>query len=377
MKIGILTLPIAENYGGILQAIALYRLILSQVHSVVLIYKQTKKKQVLWKKTLKEILLRVPFHDFKNIKTNIKLLKQREKRKKFHRPFIEKEIFNISKDLYTMTELEEFVKEEKLGAVIVGSDQVWRKQYINDEHYKSYFLDFVDGSKTKKIAYAASFGKDHWEGENDSEDISKLLKDFTAVSVRESSGIDICKNTFDYDKAINVLDPTLLVGKEFYIDELILKYNESSTNKGGLLTYVLDEAKEKKDIIEFVQSRVELENVHHLKGFNNSNRTYTVPQWLASFMNADFVVTDSFHGMVFSIIFEKNFIVIGNKNRGLDRFVSLLSLLRLEERLILSIEELKKKKLEIIDYNRVNKALEINKTKSLEFLINSLNYNQG
>ncbi|QHG91860.1 polysaccharide pyruvyl transferase family protein [Sulfurimonas sp. CVO] len=372
MKIGILTLPIAENYGGILQAVALYRLLDAQEHDVVLIYKQSTNTQVWWKKIIKEILLKIPFHNFRNMKNNNKLNEARLERKKFHRPFIEKEIFKISEDLYTKQDLENFAKKENFDAVIVGSDQVWRKAYINDKYYKSYFLDFVDGSKTKKIAYAASFGKDFWEGKGDSQEIAKLLQDFVAVSVRESSGVVICKDTFDYDKAVHVLDPTMLMSKEFYKDEIIAKYDAVNTNAGGLLTYVLDEAEEKKEIIEFVQKSADMKSVHHLKGFDSSQVTYSVPQWLASFANADAVVTDSFHGMVFSIIFEKDFVVIGNEGRGMDRFVSLTTKLGLEERLVFDVKDLEGKELEKIDYSRVNMILNSEKKKSLEFLMGAL-----
>jgi hypothetical protein len=371
LKIGILTLPIAENYGGILQAIALYRLLDSQGHNVVLIYKQSN--EVLCKKVVRKILLKIPFHDFRNLKTNDKLNQERLERKKFHRPFIENEIFKISEDLYTKQDLENFAKKENFDAVIVGSDQVWRKTYINDKYYKSYFFDFIDSCKTKKIAFAASFGKDHWEGENDSEDISKLLKDFTAISTREKSGVDICKNTFGYTDAKHVFDPTLLMNKEFYIDELISKYDTSKIQKGGLLTYVLDEENAKKEIINFVKESLQINNVHHLKGFNSSKTTYSVPEWLASFANADFVVTDSFHGMVFSIIFEKDFVVIGNHNRGLDRFTSLLSLFGLEDRLLFSVKDFINNKIDSIDYNRVNEILEENNKSSMKFLMGALN----
>jgi hypothetical protein len=371
MKIGILTLPIAENYGGILQALALYRYLHNQGHDVVLIYKETY--QVSWKKLAREILLKIPFHNFRNIKNNNKVNEERLERKKFHRPFIENEIFKISEDLYTKRDLEEFSKKENFDVVIVGSDQVWRKAYINDKYYKSYFLDFLDSKKTKKIAYAASFGKDCWEGENDSKDISKLLQDFVGLSTREKSGVDICKGTFGFNNAEHVLDPTLLMNKEFYKNEIISKYDISKIQKGGLTTYVLDEEDEKKSIINFVKENLQINSVNHLKRFNKTKITYSVPEWLVSFFNADFVVTDSFHGMVFSIIFEKDFIVIGNHDRGLDRFTSLLSLLGLEDRMVFSMEDLKDKKINSIDYTRVNKILEENKKSSLEFLMGALN----
>jgi hypothetical protein len=367
MKIGILTLPIAENYGGILQALALYRYLHSQGHDVVLIYK--KSQQILWKEFIRKILLKIPFHNIRNIKTNNQLQIELETKKKLHKLFIEKEIFKISQDLYTKQDLENFVKKENFDAVIVGSDQVWRKTYIDDKYYKSYFLDFVDGSKIKKIAYAASFGKDHWEGKDDIKEISKLLADFTAVSTREKSGVDICKNSFGFDNAKHVLDPTMLMTKEFYKNEIISKYDTSRVFKGGLLTYVLDEENEKKEIINFVKENLKIDKVHHLKGFNISKTTYSVPEWLASFANADFVVTDSFHGMVFSIIFEKDFIVIGNEDRGIDRFISLLSLLDLEDRLILNKSQLTKKKLEKIDFFKENEILDKQRIFSWEFLI--------
>lgn len=370
LKIGILTLPIVENYGGILQAVALYRYLHKDGHDVVLIYKDYYQTPL--KRFTKEILLKIPFHNFKNIKTNHKLKIELQKRKAFHRTFVENEIFKISQDLYTKQDLYNFVKKESFDAVIVGSDQVWRKAYINDIYYKSYFFDFIDSKKTKKIAYAASFGKDYWEGKDDIEYISKLLADFTAVSTREKSGVDVCKNSFGFDNAKHVLDPTMLMNKEFYKNEIIAKYDTSRVSKSELLTYVLDEEDGKKEIINFVKENLKIDKVHHLKGFNSSKITYSIPEWLVSFSNTDFVVTDSFHGMVFSLIFEKDFLVIGNKNRGIDRFISLLSLLGLENRILLNLKNLNNCIIKSIDYVQVNKILEEKKKSSVEFLIESL-----
>jgi len=339
---------------------------------VILLDQKTENKQVLWKKLIKEILLKIPFHNYKNLKTN----KTRLERIKFHRPFIEKEILKISKSLYNKKDLEGFVQKEKLNAVIVGSDQVWRKSYTNSKYYKNYFLDFVDGSKIKKIAYAASFGTDHWEGKGDEEDISKLLKDFTAVYTRESSGIQICRDDFKYTNAKHALDPTMLISKEIYIDDIISKYDTSRASKGGLVSYVLDEAEEKKEMISFIKNSVNIKEIHHLKGFNARNITYTIPEWLSSFVYADFVVTDSFHGMIYSIVFQKNFIVIGNNSRGLDRFISLLSLLNLEDRLVFCVQDIKDKTLDKIDYNRVNQLVDEQKNISFDYLIQSLNNNR-
>ncbi|WP_323668398.1 polysaccharide pyruvyl transferase family protein [Aliarcobacter butzleri] len=371
LKIGILTLPIAENYGGILQTIALYRYLHKEGHDIVLIYK--KSYEIPWKRFAKEILLKIPFHNIKNIKTNHKIRKEWQKRKAFHRVFVEEEIFKISEDLYTKQDLENFTKKENFDVVIVGSDQVWRKAYINDKYYKSYFLDFVDSKKTKKIAYAASFGKDYWEDENDNKDIYKLLQDFTGVSTREKSGINVCKNSFGFNDVKHVLDPVMLMNKEFYENEIISKYDTSRVSKGGLVTYILDEEDEKKEIIDFVKENLELSKVNYLKGFKSLKITYSVPEWLSFFANADFVVTDSFHGMVFSIIFEKDFLLIGNEDRGMDRFISLLSLLGLRNRLILNKSQLNKDKLEKINFDKVKKILNKERKFSKEFLEGALN----
>lgn len=374
LKIGILTLPLVDNYGGILQAVSLYKLLKKEGNEVVLIHHAPEiPRQTFLHKFIKKVLLTLPFQNIGNIKGKQKLLEKRKEIIDSFNLFITKEIDNISEKLYTRDDLINFTKQEKFDAIIVGSDQVWRKSYIKNSYYKSFFLEFVNSKYTKKIAYAASFGKDLWEGENDSLEISKLLNDFTSVSVRERSAIEICRKTFNYEKAINTLDPTLLNNKNFYLEEIVKKYSTTNILKNSLTTYVLDEANEKKEVIDFVHKKIGTDNIHHLKGFKNTDKTYSLPEWIDSILKASFVVTDSFHGMVFSIIFEKDFLVIGNKSRGLDRFKSLTSILDLEDRVILDISDLKKLKLNSIDYNIVNKKLNEEIIKSLNFLKESLN----
>ena len=372
MKIGILTLPITENYGGILQAVALYHYLEKMGHQPILIYKKTALTP--WKEAIRKVLETIPGHNLFNVKVTKKSRKGWKERRDLHLPFINQEIPQISPHFTTTQELSLYAKEQKFDAIIVGSDQVWRKAYINDKYYKSYFLDFIPtNSHTKKIAYAASFGKDYWEGVNDEEEISKLLSDFTAISVREKSGMDICKNTFHIDNVQHVLDPTLLHEKELYL-EMINKYDLSKTPKKKLVTYVLDESVEKQQIIQHYQNELGIteSETRHLRGFNSEKYTYTVPEWVNSIAQADFVITDSFHGMVFSIIFEKQFIVIGNKDRGSERFTSLLSSLNLEKHLIsLKAPSLIKN----INYQLINLKIKNLKKKSTIYL-NDVLYNQ-
>lgn len=376
MKIGILTLLPRENYGGILQAGALYQFLSQQGHDVVLLYKTRDTSSPDWvsacKTAAKQMLRVIPFHDYKNIRSNASKRRELARRTAFHRPFVESIIPNISEALYSKNDLKAFTERERLDAIIVGSDQVWRKQYIDDRHYLCYFLDFIDGTSCKKIAYAASFGSNHWEGKGDEEAIGALLADFTAVSVREKSAVDICRKTFGYAGATQLLDPTLLVDRDYYVGHVIGNHRAGNELSRGLVTYVLDEGEEKSEIIRQVMLSKGFQDVTHLKAFDKTAGIRTVPDWVASLRNADFVVTDSFHGMVFSIIFEKDFIVIGNSTRGMERFTSLLSQLRLEDRLVLNRNDLRPEAFASIDYNAVNETLLPLKQHSWDFLLNAL-----
>jgi len=358
MKIGLLTLPVSENYGGILQCVALYNYLKHQGHDVVLLYKVNDAP--LWKSVIKRLFSYIPFYDFKNLKSNYK-------KKIFHLPFVNYCISHKSANLKSTEDLSAAVKKYHLDAVVVGSDQVWRLRYINDKYYKSFFLDFVD-DEVKKIAYAASFGKDYWEGKGDEAEIGKLLERFDYISVREESGIDICKNTFGVTKDVHhVLDPTMLWSKEFYMS---LMPSNSFNKKISLLTYVLDEADDKKKIISscMKEREVSSDNVFHLKGFGDKGKYYTVPEWLEAFSKADFIITDSFHGVVFSIIFNKQFVAIANKNRGLDRFISLLGLFNLKDRLIFDGDFDAERFKSDIDYDMINRKVIEQQEKSLGFL---------
>jgi len=140
----------------------------------------------------------------------------------------------------------------------------------------------------------------------------------------------------------------------------------------------LDDAPEKKAIIDFLSTELNLvPNLIDMKiKYKNINKIDleksifpTIGSWISGFRNSEFVVTDSFHGMVFSILFNKPFIVIGNIDRGISRFISLLKLLKLESRLIYSLKELTTDKInEPIDYFSVNEIMLKEKKKSFAFI---------
>lgn len=362
-KIGILTLPLNNNYGGTLQAFALYQFLKSNSYDVYLIQKEAYRPE--WKRILIRTLEKMPFQDIKKYRSSAI-------KNKFHRPFIDKYIPQKTKKSFTTLELESVSSENNFDAVIVGSDQVWRLDYIDDGYCSNYFLDFVNSSKTLKISYAASFGKDKWQDTGKYEEIKTLLKQFDAVSSRELSGVDICTNYFNLNQCAHVLDPTLMVDKQIY-NQFLTPITVSENKQ--LLIYILDHSAQKNSIVSELCNNLG-NYCKPISIYDDDNHTpkYDAAGWVNLFSNSDFIVTDSFHGMVFSIIFNKQFVVIGNKDRGLARFSSLLNVLGLESRLIISDDEYKIQEIlsKPIDYTLVEPTLSDLKHRSQTFLKSSL-----
>src|SRR5690606_23817598 len=235
--------------------------------------------------------------------------------------------------------LSDYFSKNNFNAVIVGSDQTWRPKYSPDIY--NFYLDFLEDNPTiKKLAYASSFGTSEWEyTEEQTQRVSELAKQFHAISVREAAGVDLCREKLGVE-AVHLFDPTLLLTAEDY-SELI---NQPKANK-ELFTYVLDESKEKQDFIQSIGKHL------HLKQHTNQAKKFDVDVkrpleelimpplegWLQGFSDAGFVITDSFHGTVFSIINKKPFIALVNAERGASRFESILSKLGLEERMIYDV----------------------------------------
>lgn len=363
-KVGILTLPIKNNYGGIIQLVALYHFLESKGFHPVWIEKNQ------WYSSLKgnviKLLEKNPLYKIYDPKDFAKI----DSLHKQIRPFLERHLPNRTRPINNVAQLKQATND--MDAFVVGSDQVWRLEYVKD-NYPTYFLDFVAQGKTK-IAYAASFGKDYWEGAGESVQlISSLLKDFDLVTVREDKAVEVCKNTFGYPDAHHVLDPTFLPERSFY-EKLITSINFDK--KTELFNYVLDPTPTSTLLVEKIskQKNLQINKIYLNENRFSKNTTSLIENWLAHFYHADFVMTDSFHGMVFSIIFNKPFLVFGNKERGLTRFSSLLKLIDLEERLIdanktTDIDKLLNKP---IDYTLVNEKLNKWRTHSANLLLEKL-----
>lgn len=372
MKIGTLTLPLWYNYGGIIQAYALQRILSELGHEASLIdfHHPIPSSFQLFRNKLVRGVKRYLLKNGNTV--NYPNYYQRKLISKHTLEFIKKEIKPITEKLYSYGDLNEV--EIDFDALIVGSDQVWRPNYT--PNIENYFLDFTN--KTK-IAYAASFGTDLWQYTEQQHIACKsLVQEYRAVSVREKSALSICREKFGVD-AVQVLDPTMLLSKKDYL-QLCDKYNTPKHN-GNLFSYILDESENNKEIINRVSRNLNLNAFRVMPksfddDFRKNDEAYVFPPltlWLKAFDDAEFVVADSFHGCVFAIIFNKPFLAIGNKERGLTRFTSLLEMFHLSDRLILSLDDFNRDLIDKpIDWFSVNSILERNKIISLEFLKTNL-----
>lgn len=277
----------------------------------------------------------------------------------------------MTKPVYSDVDMRKIIRKRKYDAFIVGSDQVWREEY--SPRIQPYFLDFLsEADGRKRIAYAASFGKEHdyISPENMSE-CRRLLEHFDAVSVREAEGVDIVRREFGREQVEKVLDPTLLLSESDY--GRIIDARERR-NKPYLATYILDQTNDKANIIGDVAAERGL-SVNAVDIEVRPGKMSTISQWLANFADADFVVTDSFHGCVFSIIFGKSFIAIANAERGLGRFLSLLGDFDLMDRLVYGPDDFTARRRQLlapIDYASVRQRHEALRRHSLAWLKTAL-----
>jgi hypothetical protein len=216
---------------------------------------------------------------------------------------------------------------------IAGSDQIWNKDYNGEGEY-SYFFPFVDNDK-KKIAYAASFGRSEIE-KIEQDEISPYLKKFDHISVREDSGLNILEKC-GINQGVIVLDPTLLLTKE---DWRKLSLSIKNIKDEFLLIYVMDHKYEK--LIEYGEQIAKRFNLKIYvicfkkikdKRIDACFTNISPREFLYLFDKASYVVSNSYHGVLFSINFEKQFIAVA-KEKYNTRIDSILRLMGLENRFV-------------------------------------------
>lgn len=318
-RIAIITLPLSNyNYGGILQAFALQRFIREQFDAAPfhLLREYDLSPSIRIKSKLHQLLFRRLYH---NKRTYYRPLKQ----------FIDNEIV-LSKPLYSKQALLNELSKHNTDVVITGSDQVWRKKYAfniaNDLFLKFPF-------KGPRISYAASFGSEDFQDKS----LIPYLENLDGISLREEDAHHHLKvlglNTYHH------IDPTLLLDASKYsqiADRSLKDFH------GKLVVYMLDKSPEAEQWVLAVArkngleiQRIGVKDKVNLSDFKNSHAPVDgIEDWLKAFRDAEFILTDSFHGCVFSLIFKKSFLTVGNEKRGLSRFHSLFNLFSINDRIV-------------------------------------------
>lgn len=375
MKIGILTQPLHTNYGGLLQCWALQQVLRGMGHEAWVVRREARSHSFkrwlafhLWECARRAAGL--PPHRWPSRRAEgiIRSLTGR---------FVSGAISPKTPVITSSRGLRRDYALRRYDAYVVGSDQVWRPRYSPCQ--TDFFLGFLPpDARVLRVAYAASFGTDDWEYSSRLWRACRpLAARFDAVSVRESGGVALCRGRFGVE-AVQVLDPTLLHGREAY--EALAAGEPRS--QGNFFCYLLDSSGRAEALCRDVSALLGLEAFGVMPRARWHSRAPVedcvyprVTQWIRAFMDAECVLTDSFHGCVFSVIFNRPFVALGNSSRGQSRFQSLLSLFGLESRLVApgeSSEEVARRMREPIDWERVNRVKADWQDKSMDYLVKAL-----
>lgn len=337
MKICIVTLPLHTNYGGVLQAYALQTVLERMGHRVELLNKPLNRGASIFSLlyvTLKRVALRccgrkdeLPTDWWRKMREDAKICRHTNG---FIRQYIHCRFVNRVEEL----------SADDFDAMVVGSDQIWRRIYPFWGTIEHAFLDFTDGWRVKRVAYAASFGREDVSEYSEEEQLhcAAYLRSFDAVSVREESGVELCA---DWDvKASCVLDPTLLLDRVDYLS--LIERASARAHEGELFHYFLDNDEALQRMVNAIAEHFQWRSFKVNGEVENDRAPIEeriqppVEEWLDAFRSSRAVVTDSFHACVFSIIFDKPFLVCVNEMRGINRLESLLAKFGLEDRLVAS-----------------------------------------
>lgn len=352
-KIALLNFPLDNNFGGNLQRYALIKVLTDMGYEVEHLstqftfndYRPLVKRIKTWMKWLLGML---PKGKYPMPIRKIRF----DRGMRYVWPFYEKYIPH-TQAIYDYDELKTY---QDYGIYLVGSDQVWRRSMSGFYPYTSMFFDFVENKEAKKIAYGVSFGTENNELSADEiEQVKGLYKGFGAASVRERSGLKLleqygCTNP----QAQVVLDPTLLLDRSVY-DMLITNANTCAP-EGDVFCYVLDMDDKKKSAIQNYAKE------HSAKPYYGGieQDLISIEQWLRNIRDAKYVLTDSYHGVLFSIIFNVPFKFLKNERRGNERVSSIMQMLDIDE------------SKDTIHWKNVNAKLNEERMKSFSFLRNTL-----
>ncbi|WP_326910414.1 polysaccharide pyruvyl transferase family protein [Sedimentibacter sp. MB31-C6] len=353
-KIGILNFHFCDNYGAVLQCYALKY----TINKLDGCYAEVINFNPNWKPS-----------SFENEIIKNKYISKLDKYEKFREKYLEIE----SDFIYDMTS----DKCPKFDYYIVGSDQVWNTTFSFSN--TAYFLDFVEDNSVK-ISYAASIGIGLEDKRLNPKIFEKYIPNFNYLSIREKTH-EAFVQQFTEKKVHTVLDPTLLLEKEEY-DKLIDNTKSEKEKDKYIFFYFLNHDKTAPLAISFVNMlarKYNLKVIHFFteapKGlFKNNSDSFFFDgpiDFLWYIKNAEIIVTNSFHGTIFSILYQKPFYTYIVKSMS-SRIYDLLENLGLKNRIISGFKKLRDVDFNI-DYTEVNKKIKFSREYSLNFLKKSLN----
>ncbi|WP_158582902.1 polysaccharide pyruvyl transferase family protein [Lysinibacillus yapensis] len=369
-KAGIITFHCADNFGAVLQVYALQQTIKEMEIDVEIIdfkpraitssYNHDSNIKFNFKKigvarTIKIVLTKT--YNYSKIK------KRLESYDTFRRNYLKVS----DKKYYSNEEL--LNDPPNYDFFITGSDQVWNPKFKKDIG-NSYFLDFVKGN-ARKISYSASIAEK--VDKHLIKDYKTYINNFDYLSIREKSSLDFLKSLTNKDVAVT-LDPTLLLVKEKW-DRIV---ENPMRGKKYILVYDLQQNKELIKLANKLSEEmgVSIISFSTNKDYNNridSFQNKRPDEFLGLLKNAELVLTNSFHGTVFSVIYKKLFYVMPPKTRQ-SRLIDFLKDIKLEDRVVNNSIDIKNYKQEI-DYNQVNNLLKIKREESINFLKKSFGIN--
>jgi polysaccharide pyruvyl transferase WcaK-like protein len=364
MKIGILTYHRAENYGALLQAYATKTYLQSLGHDVSFVD--------YWPKYHSDYFSIFPIRVFnkRNAKGKLSMLLRlalwgtpKYIRKRRLQKFMREKLGLPKSPLYTNDEC----KTEKYDVVVYGSDQIWRKQNLGGVGFDTWYFGSDNVLAEKKVAFAGSMGALRLDDEDESY-VLQQMKNFDKLSVREKD-----LHTFLSLRGISsqvVSDPVFLLKKE----EWMIVSNSCSINEKYILFYNLLNTRESVSFANRLSQTTGLPVVEINKVLTPSRffcRRYvscaSVERFLSLIAHADYVVSNSFHGVAFSLIFEKQFFAVGMRDKA-NRVVSLLESLELKSRYVVDGRSLSEDDSSVIDYAAVKKKLQVLVDGSVKYL---------
>lgn len=375
MKIGIVTIIGYLNYGNRLQNYAVQETLKKLNFEAETIYNELGNYNTFEKRDSLNVKIKELINNY-SFKQVMMLVMNKVTKKIFRKKTMQIKNLNLEKrdNLYKFTmnnikqSKEKIIKNNipeglnsKYDYFVVGSDQVW-----NPYHRKGYLVDFLNfASNDKKVAYSASFGIDKIPSEYQ-EIYKENLKSFKSISVREDVGALIVNELTNIMPEV-LVDPTMMLTEQEWTK--IIKEDKAKPKKDYLLTYILgdyneDKRKQVNDIAR--KSGLEVVNLAQL----NDKQYYTCgPEAFLDYIKSSQIfITDSFHGVVFSIIFKKPFLVYERGNMN-SRINTLLDKFSFQQR---KIDRVNFNEIYTIDFSHCDEILNYEREKACKYLLEAL-----